>query len=80
MCIVFVAVETHPRYKFVILSNRDESFGRPTLNSDFWTPSTLSTTKSEEITLDYDDTTHDATQSTDKSVDKGERPQILGGS
>lgn len=38
MCIVFVALEQHPGYKFVILSNRDEALSRPTLRSHFWDP------------------------------------------
>jgi hypothetical protein len=41
MCIVFISIEDKPRYKYVILSNRDEDFARPTLPSDFWTSGPL---------------------------------------
>lgn len=42
MCIVFVANNAQPRYKYVILSNRDEDFARPTVRSAFWTTYPLS--------------------------------------
>ena len=39
MCIVFVAIEQHPRYPLIIAANRDEFFNRPTLPSHVWGPS-----------------------------------------
>lgn len=36
MCILFVAIEQHPRYPLIIAANRDEFFNRPTSASHFW--------------------------------------------
>lgn len=36
MCIVFVALGVHPAFPFVVASNRDEFFARPTKSADFW--------------------------------------------
>jgi hypothetical protein len=36
MCIVFIGVNVHPRYKLVIAANRDEFIDRPTDVADYW--------------------------------------------
>lgn len=36
MCIVFVAIQQHPRYPLIIAANRDEFYQRPTRPSQFW--------------------------------------------
>lgn len=36
MCIVFVALGVHPAFPFIVASNRDEYFARPTARADFW--------------------------------------------
>jgi uncharacterized protein with NRDE domain len=36
MCLVFIAHQVHPRLPFVMLSNRDEFYHRPTLPAHFW--------------------------------------------
>ena len=36
MCLVLVAWKAHPRYKCIILANRDEFVERPTQNMYFW--------------------------------------------
>jgi uncharacterized protein with NRDE domain len=36
MCILFVAVQQHPKYPLIIAANRDEFFARPTQASCFW--------------------------------------------
>ncbi|NCP63249.1 MAG: NRDE family protein [Paraglaciecola sp.] len=36
MCILFVAVQQHPKYPLIIAANRDEFFARPTQASGFW--------------------------------------------
>jgi uncharacterized protein with NRDE domain len=36
MCLIFVAVDAHPKYRFVIAANRDEFYDRPTLPVSFW--------------------------------------------
>lgn len=43
MCIVFVAVQQHPKFPLIIAANRDEFYNRPTSASQFWpdTPSVL---------------------------------------
>lgn len=37
MCIVFLALGVHPAFPFVVASNRDEYFARPTKQATFWT-------------------------------------------
>jgi uncharacterized protein with NRDE domain len=36
MCLIFVAVEAHPKYQIVIAANRDEYYDRPTTAASFW--------------------------------------------
>ncbi|OZJ02291.1 hypothetical protein BZG36_05345, partial [Bifiguratus adelaidae] len=36
MCILFWALQQHPRYRFVFCSNRDEYLARPTAPASFW--------------------------------------------
>ncbi len=36
MCLIFLAVNHHPRYKLIIAGNRDEFHGRATAPADFW--------------------------------------------
>ncbi|MGQ3890804.1 NRDE family protein [Legionella sp. CNM-4043-24] len=36
MCLVLIAVNQHPRFPLVILSNRDEFYSRASLEADFW--------------------------------------------
>lgn len=36
MCILFLAVNQHPRYPLIIAANRDEFYARPTATSHFW--------------------------------------------
>ncbi len=36
MCIILFAFETHPEYRLILASNRDEYFDRPTAPADFW--------------------------------------------
>ncbi|MCY7293958.1 NRDE family protein [Alteromonas sp. a30] len=36
MCILFLAVNQHPRYPLIIAANRDEFYARPTAASQFW--------------------------------------------
>ncbi len=36
MCLILVAWRAHPRYPCVIAANRDEFFGRPTAEADWW--------------------------------------------
>ncbi len=38
MCILFIAYGYHPRYRLVLLSNRDEHYDRPTTLASLWTP------------------------------------------
>jgi len=37
MCTIFLSYRTHPHYKLVLASNRDEFYKRPTAAADFWT-------------------------------------------
>ncbi|MBF7072762.1 NRDE family protein [Glaciecola sp. MH2013] len=37
MCILFIAVNQHPKYPLIVAANRDEFHKRPTSNSQFWT-------------------------------------------
>lgn len=36
MCILFIAVNQHPKFSLIIAANRDEFYQRPTLHSQFW--------------------------------------------
>jgi len=36
MCIIFIAVSALPGFKYLILSNRDEAYRRPTTTAGFW--------------------------------------------
>lgn len=36
MCLLLLAVDTHPRYALVLAANRDEYFDRPTADAAFW--------------------------------------------
>jgi uncharacterized protein with NRDE domain len=36
MCLILIAWRAHPRYPCVIAANRDEFFGRPTVEADWW--------------------------------------------
>ncbi len=37
MCLIFVAVKSHPKYKLVVAANRDEAYTRETADAAFWT-------------------------------------------
>jgi uncharacterized protein with NRDE domain len=36
MCLVLLAVDQHPRYRFILAANRDEFHDRPTRMAEFW--------------------------------------------
>jgi uncharacterized protein with NRDE domain len=36
MCVIFFAINQHPKYKFIVAANRDEFYERPTAHADFW--------------------------------------------
>ncbi|WP_432667356.1 NRDE family protein [Wukongibacter baidiensis] len=36
MCIIFFAYKSHPQYKLILATNRDEFYERPTENARFW--------------------------------------------
>jgi uncharacterized protein with NRDE domain len=36
MCSIFLAFESHPKYRLVVAANRDELFERPTAPAGFW--------------------------------------------
>lgn len=36
MCLIFFAVDQHPRYRLLVAANRDEFYQRPTRPMDFW--------------------------------------------
>ncbi len=36
MCLILFALDSHPRYKLVVASNRDEFYKRPVETADFW--------------------------------------------
>ncbi|MGL4640936.1 MAG: NRDE family protein, partial [Shewanella sp.] len=38
MCILFIALNAHPRYPLIICANRDEYHHRPTAPAHFWPP------------------------------------------
>src|SRR5437762_2515036 len=37
MCLLFFAINQHPKYKFVFAANRDEFYSRKTAPAKFWT-------------------------------------------
>ena len=37
MCLIFLSIQDHPRYKLIIAANRDEFHRRKTAHADFWT-------------------------------------------
>lgn len=37
MCLIFIALKSHPKYKLVVAANRDEFYGRETAPAAFWT-------------------------------------------
>lgn len=43
MCLIFVALQAHERYRLVVAANRDEYYARPTKSAEFWpqTPTLL---------------------------------------
>lgn len=36
MCLILIAIKSHPAYKLIIAGNRDEFFDRPTAQAAFW--------------------------------------------
>lgn len=36
MCLLVLAIDSHPEYRLVLAENRDEFFNRPTAAADFW--------------------------------------------
>lgn len=36
MCLIFLSIDNHPRYKLVLAGNRDEFHSRPTAPAGFW--------------------------------------------
>lgn len=36
MCLIFLSLNHHPRYKLIVAANRDEFYNRPTTPADFW--------------------------------------------
>jgi uncharacterized protein with NRDE domain len=36
MCLIFLAIDSHPHYKIVIAANRDEFYDRPSAPASFW--------------------------------------------
>jgi uncharacterized protein with NRDE domain len=36
MCVIFLAINQHPQYKFIVAANRDEFYERPTASAKFW--------------------------------------------
>ena len=37
MCLIFLSLQDHPRYKLIVAANRDEFYRRKTTPADFWT-------------------------------------------
>ena len=36
MCLIFLAIQSHPTYKLIIAANRDEFYNRKTAPADYW--------------------------------------------
>lgn len=36
MCVILLALDSHPRYRWIVAANRDELYARPSLPSHFW--------------------------------------------
>jgi len=36
MCLIFIGLKNHPRYKLIVAANRDEFYERKTAPADFW--------------------------------------------
>jgi uncharacterized protein with NRDE domain len=36
MCLIFLAINKHPKYKLIVAANRDEFYNRKTAGADFW--------------------------------------------
>ena len=36
MCLILMALSSHPRYPLIVLANRDEFYARPTADAAFW--------------------------------------------
>ena len=36
MCLIFLALNQHPRYKLIVAGNRDEFYHRKTAPAEFW--------------------------------------------
>lgn len=36
MCVIFLAINQHPKYRFILAANRDEFYERPTAQAHFW--------------------------------------------
>ncbi|NRB38176.1 MAG: NRDE family protein [Pseudomonadales bacterium] len=41
MCLIFIAIDSHPDYPVIIAANRDEFYQRPTESAHFWPASEL---------------------------------------
>lgn len=36
MCLIFISINNHPKYKLVVVANRDEFYARNTAAADYW--------------------------------------------
>src|SRR5688500_5917670 len=36
MCLIFIALKNHPKYKLIVAANRDEFYSRRTAPASFW--------------------------------------------
>lgn len=36
MCLIFIGLKNHPKYKLIVAANRDEFYDRPTASATFW--------------------------------------------
>ena len=36
MCLILMALSSHPKYPLVVAANRDEFYARPTAGAAFW--------------------------------------------
>ena len=36
MCLILLALDTHPDYSLIVAANRDEFYDRPTAGAAFW--------------------------------------------